>query len=222
MRSSRSRSANAAGAPGCFKLEASLAVQSTTLPRFFPTNKFSAAPSLIGAARLASAEADGIGGAADARKRLMIVPNGHVQELITEAQPDNWVRVTGVRVWQNGALIDILVAPSRNDRQSAVALTTLQAIAGGPRGGSHGHEPDRPSAIEPHDPRAESSDRGQPAAYGDPEPSMFYVAREGQSPQWPDVSLPDHSGRIEQTPYGLRGGAFQEAPDARADTPACQ
>ena len=32
----------------------------------------------------------------------MIVPNCHVQELITETQPDNWVRVTGVRVWQNG------------------------------------------------------------------------------------------------------------------------
>jgi len=41
----------------------------------------------------------------------MIVPNCHVQELITETLPDNWVRVTGVRAWQNGASVDILVAP---------------------------------------------------------------------------------------------------------------
>ena len=90
-----------------FKLEAPLAVQSTTLPGFFPTNKFSAVPGLIRAARLASTEADGVGSVADARKRLMIVPNCHVQELITETQPDNWVRVTGVRVWQNGASVEI-------------------------------------------------------------------------------------------------------------------
>lgn len=111
-----------------FKLEAPLAVQSTTLPGFLPTNKFSAVPGLIRAARLASIEADGIGVTADARKRLMIVPNCHVQELITETQPDNWVRVTGVRVWQNGASVDIPVAPSRNDGQSAVviALGTIE------------------------------------------------------------------------------------------------
>ena len=105
-----------------FKLEAPLAVQSTTLPGFFPTNKFSAVPGLIRAARLAGNEADGTGPAADARKRLMIVPNCHVQELITETQPDNWVRVTGVRVWQNGGSVDIPVAPPRNGRQSAVVL----------------------------------------------------------------------------------------------------
>ena len=94
-----------------FKLEAPLAVQSTTLPGFFPTNKFSAVPGLIRAARLASTEADGVGPAADARKRLMVVPNCHVQELITETQPDNWVRVTGVRVWQNGGSVDIRSRP---------------------------------------------------------------------------------------------------------------
>jgi hypothetical protein len=85
-----------------FKLEAPLAVQSTTLPGFFPTNKFSAVPALIRAARLASTEADGTGPVADARKRIMVVSNCHVQDLITETQSDNWVRVTGVRVWQNG------------------------------------------------------------------------------------------------------------------------
>ena len=133
-----------------FKLEAPLAVQSTTLPGFFPTNKFSAVPASTRAARLASNEADGVGPAADARKRLMIVPDCHVQELITETQSDNWVRVTGVRVWQNGSSADIMLAPPRNGGQSAVviALGTVEttarcgydvsAIARGPCRGSHG------------------------------------------------------------------------------------
>jgi hypothetical protein len=105
-----------------FKLEAPLAVQSTTLPGFFPTNKFSAVPGLIRAARLAATQADGVGAVADARKRLMIVPNCHVQELITDTQVDNWVRVTGVRVWLNGASVDILLAPPRNGGQSVVVI----------------------------------------------------------------------------------------------------
>jgi len=105
-----------------FKLEAPLAVQSTTLPGVFPTNKFSAVPGLIRSARLASTEADGIGTVADARKRLMIVPNSHVQELITETQSDNWVRVTGVRVWQNGSSVDLPLAPPRGGRQSTVVI----------------------------------------------------------------------------------------------------
>jgi choline dehydrogenase-like flavoprotein len=105
-----------------FKLEAPLAVSSTTLPGFFPTNKFSAVPGVTRAARLASNEADGIGPAADARKRIMIVPDSHVQELITETQSDNWVRVTGVRVWQNGSSADIMLAPPRNGGQSAVVI----------------------------------------------------------------------------------------------------
>ena len=105
-----------------FKLEAPLAVQSTTLPGFFPTNKFSAVPGLIRAARLASTEADGIGPVADARRRLMIVTNCHVQELMTETQPDNWVRVTGVRVWQNGGSTNVPIAPPHGGRQSAVVI----------------------------------------------------------------------------------------------------
>lgn len=111
-----------------FKLEAPLAVQSTTLVGFFPTNKFSALPGLIRATRLASSEADGVGPAADARKRIMVVPDCHVQELITETQADNWVRVTGVRVWQNGSSVDIMLAPPRNGGQSAVvvALGTVE------------------------------------------------------------------------------------------------
>ena len=111
-----------------FKIEAPLAVQSTTLPGLFPTNKFSAVPGLIRAARLASSDADGVGAVGDARKRLMIVPNCHVQELITNTQSDNWVQVTGVRVWQNGASVDIPLASPRDGRQSAViiALGTVE------------------------------------------------------------------------------------------------
>jgi hypothetical protein len=106
-----------------FKLEAPLAVQSTTLPGLFPTNKFSAVPGLIRAARLASNEADGVDAPADARKRLMIVPDCHVQELITETRSDNWVNVTGVRVWQNGSSTDVMLAPPRNGGKSAVVIT---------------------------------------------------------------------------------------------------
>lgn len=111
------------------KLEAPLAVQSVTEPGLFPTNKFSAVPALIRAARLAGSEADGVGAVADARKRLMVVPNCHVQELITETQPDNWVRVTGVRVWQDGTSVPLWLAPPRDGRQSTVvvALGTVES-----------------------------------------------------------------------------------------------
>src|SRR5262245_25682684 len=64
----------------------------------------------------------GVGSVADARKRIMIVPDCHVQELITETQSDNWVRVTGVRVWQNGTSVDIMLAPPHNGGQSAVVI----------------------------------------------------------------------------------------------------
>lgn len=125
------------------KLEAPLAVQSRSESGLFPPNKFSAVPGLIRAARLANREGDGTGTIADARKRLMIVPDCHVQELITETQGDNWVRVTGVRVWQNGVSVDIPLAPPRDGRQSAavialgtvettrVALTTFQQSLAG-------------------------------------------------------------------------------------------
>ena len=105
-----------------FKLEAPLAVQSTTLPGLFPTNKFSAVPGMIRVARLASNDADGTGPIADARKRVMLVPDCHVQELITETQSDNWVRVSGVRVWQNDSSVDVMLAPPRNGGQSAVVM----------------------------------------------------------------------------------------------------
>ncbi len=83
------------------KLEAPLAVQTRTESGFFPFNKFSSLPLLLKAARAAVTESDGIDPTADARKRLMVIPNCHVQDLVTETQPDNWVRVTGVRVFRD-------------------------------------------------------------------------------------------------------------------------
>ncbi|TWF80317.1 choline dehydrogenase-like flavoprotein [Pseudonocardia hierapolitana] len=58
------------------KLEAPLAVQGQTLPGFFPFNKFSSLPLLMKAARSAQNEANN-----DTRKRLMVVPNCHVNRL---------------------------------------------------------------------------------------------------------------------------------------------
>jgi hypothetical protein len=52
----------------------------------------------------------------------MVVPDCHVQELITETQSDNWVRVTGMRVWQNGVSLDIPLAPPRGGGQSVVVI----------------------------------------------------------------------------------------------------
>jgi choline dehydrogenase-like flavoprotein len=105
-----------------FKLEAPLAVQSQAPAGQFPGNKFSAVPLVTKAARLASQQADGVGPEGDARKRLMIVPNCHVQDILTETQPDNWVRATGVRVWQNGTSRDVFLAPPADGRQSIVII----------------------------------------------------------------------------------------------------
>lgn len=65
------------------KLEAPLAVQGRG-PRsgFFPGNKFSSVPLLLRATRLAEAEVPGVD---DVKKRLVVVPNVHVTELITRA-----------------------------------------------------------------------------------------------------------------------------------------
>src|SRR5207237_10661378 len=62
------------------------------------------------------------GPAADARKRIIAASNCHVKDLITETQPDNWVRVTGVRVWQNGNSANVWLAPPRNGGQSVVVI----------------------------------------------------------------------------------------------------
>jgi len=112
-----------------FKLEAPLAVQSQAEPGQFPGNKFSTVPILTRSARLASNQADGVDTAADARKRLMVVPKVNVLDLATETFPDNSVRVTGVRVWDNGSEKTIWLAPPRDGRESIVviALGTIES-----------------------------------------------------------------------------------------------
>ena len=111
------------------KLEAPLAVQATTEPGFFPFNKFSAIPLIIQAARVTSNEGDGTGPDADARKRLMIVPGCHVQELITQTQPDGWVRVTGVRaIDRTGASFDISLRQAQPDGSQGVSILALGTI----------------------------------------------------------------------------------------------
>jgi hypothetical protein len=111
------------------KLEAPLAVQSVAEPGLFPVNKFSTVPLLVRAARLAAAETGGTGPDADARKRLMIVPRTQVLELVTETQPDNWVRVTGVRVRDAaGAERVVPLAPPTADGRQSVAVIALGTV----------------------------------------------------------------------------------------------
>lgn len=111
------------------KLEAPLAVQATTEAGFFPFNKFSAIPLVIQATRVAAGEADGIGPEADARKRLIIVPSCHVQELITQTQPDGWVNVTGLRaIDRTGAAVDISLKQSQPDGSKGVVILALGTI----------------------------------------------------------------------------------------------
>jgi choline dehydrogenase-like flavoprotein len=113
------------------KLEAPLAVQARTAPGQFPSNKYSAVPTLTKAARIASAETGGIGTEADARKRLLVVPKCHVLDIITETQSDNWVRVTGVRVKDSTGAEQVisLTQPSTDGRQGSViiALGTIES-----------------------------------------------------------------------------------------------
>jgi choline dehydrogenase-like flavoprotein len=127
------------------KLEAPLSVETVAEPGLFPVNKFSAVPLLVQAARSAASETGGVGVEADARKRLMVVPNCQVLELVTQTQPDNWVRVTGVRVRDDAGTERVipLAPPTADGRQSVVvialgtiestrvALTTFQASLAG-------------------------------------------------------------------------------------------
>ncbi len=83
------------------KLEAPLAVQSTA-PRagFFPFNKFSAVPLVVKAARAAHAESDGD----DVKKRLMVVPNCHVTQLVSQTH-GGVATVTEVRTNQGAVAV---------------------------------------------------------------------------------------------------------------------
>ena len=111
------------------KLEAPLGVEAHAEAGDFPGNKFSATPLLTKASRLAANEADGAGPEADARKRLMIVDGCHVQELITETQGDNWVRVIGVRVIGPGdKTVEYMLRPPQADGRQGIAVLAAGTI----------------------------------------------------------------------------------------------
>jgi Domain of Unknown Function (DUF1080)/GMC oxidoreductase len=105
------------------KIEAPLAVQTVTDPGQFPINKFSAVPLLIKAARSASAEADGTEASADARKRVFVVNNVHVRDIVTETKPDGWVRVTGVNVFDLKTRQTRFVPLVTGNREGIVAIS---------------------------------------------------------------------------------------------------
>jgi len=111
------------------KLEAPLAVEAHAEAGDFPGNKFSAVPLLTKASRLAANEADGAGPEADARKRLMIVDSCHVQELITDTQGDNWVRVLGVRVVGPGDVtVEYMLRPPQADGRQGVVVLAVGTV----------------------------------------------------------------------------------------------
>ena len=98
--------------PDYWKLEAPLAVQSRTdRAGYFPSNKFSAAPLLVEAARQAYNESAGD----DVRKRVMVVPNCHVTRLVTSGG-----RVIGVQTNQG-------YVPLAADGIAVIALGTIES-----------------------------------------------------------------------------------------------
>ena len=103
------------------KLEAPLAVKSgEARAGFFPFNKFSTVPLLMRASRTAQDESGGD----DVKKRLMVVPNCHIKQLVTEdiSAPGSPVtqRVTQIKT----NLGDITVPPSG---QVIIALGTIES-----------------------------------------------------------------------------------------------
>jgi len=106
--------------PAELKLEAPLAVQGKPpLPGFFPINKFSSAPLLIEAARVAQTRSGGD----DVKKRLMVVPDVHVTRLVT-AQRNGTTVVAGVLLKQFG---NEQFVPVPDDGVVVIALGTIES-----------------------------------------------------------------------------------------------
>jgi len=102
------------------KLEAPLAVQSAApLPGFFAVNKFSAAPLLMEAARVAQTRSAGD----DVKKRLMVVPDVHVTRLVT-GQRNGATVVTAVLLKQFGVEQSV---PVPEDGAVIIALGTIES-----------------------------------------------------------------------------------------------
>ncbi len=106
--------------PDLAKLEAPLAVQGASpLPGFFPINKFSSAPLLMEAARVAQTRSGGD----DVKKRLMIVTDVHVTRLVT-AQRNGATVVTAVLLKQFGVEQSV---PVPDDGVVIIALGTIES-----------------------------------------------------------------------------------------------
>ncbi len=117
--------------PDILKLEAPLAVQGAApLPGFFPMNKFSAAPLMMEAARVAQVRSGGD----DVKKRLMIVPDVHVTRLVTGVR-NGQTAVTEVLLKQfgieqsvpvpDGAVVVIAVGTIESTRLSLTSFPNL-------------------------------------------------------------------------------------------------
>ncbi|MFB9269621.1 family 16 glycoside hydrolase [Bradyrhizobium erythrophlei] len=106
--------------PDELKLEAPLAVQgSAPRPGFFPMNKFSSAPLLMEASRVAQTRSGGD----DVKKRLMIVPDVHVTRLVT-TQRNGTTAVTAVLLMQFGMEQAV---PVPDDGVVVIALGTIES-----------------------------------------------------------------------------------------------
>ena len=102
------------------KLEAPLAVQGQPpRPGFFPINKFSSAPLLMEASRVAQTRSAGD----DVKKRLMVVPDAHVTRLVT-AQRNGTTVVTAVLLKQFG---NERTVPVPDDGVVIIALGTIES-----------------------------------------------------------------------------------------------
>jgi choline dehydrogenase-like flavoprotein len=115
-----------ANPPDELKLEAPLAVQgSAPRPGFFPMNKFSSAPLLLEASRVAQTRSGGD----DVKKRLMVVPDVHVTRLVT-AQNNGVTAVTAVLLKQFDATTQSFVehsVPVPDDGAVFIALGTIES-----------------------------------------------------------------------------------------------
>lgn len=106
--------------PQALKLEAPLAVQSRPpVPGFFPLNKFSSAPLLMEAARVAQTRSAGD----DVKKRLMVVPDVHVTRLVTGVR-NGKTAVTAVLLKQFGVEHSV---PVPEDGVVVIALGTIES-----------------------------------------------------------------------------------------------
>lgn len=105
------------------KLEAPLAVQAVTRPGFFPGNKFSAAPLAVEAARTAWGEWPRLD---NLRRRLMVVPNCHVEKLVADGGRVNKVQTNqGDIDVPQGALVVIAAGTIESTRLAQVSFDGL-------------------------------------------------------------------------------------------------